>query len=167
MKYGFIGCGNMGGAVARAVCKGAGSGDVLLANRTPAKAQALADELGCACGTNEEVAGICDFIFLGVKPQMMADMLDELTPTLEARAESRPFVLVTMAAGLSMQQIRQMAGGAGSALGTGGMLTKVTAAKRATEAGVDMIITNGAHAEVLYDIVEGKPVGTRFVGRKA
>ena len=37
MKYGFIGCGNMGGAVARAVCKGAGSGDVLLANRTPAK----------------------------------------------------------------------------------------------------------------------------------
>ena len=73
MKYGFIGCGNMGGAVARAVCKGAGAGDVLLANRTPAKAQALAAELGCACGTNEQVAGICDFIFLGVKPQMMDD----------------------------------------------------------------------------------------------
>ena len=107
---GFLGCGNMGGAVARAVCKGAGSGDVLLANRTPAKAQALAGELGCACGTNEQVASICDFIFLGVKPQMMADMLDELAPTLEARAESRPFVLVSMAAGLSMQQIRHMAG---------------------------------------------------------
>ena len=74
------------------------------------RAQALAEELGCACGTNEEVASICDFIFLGVKPQMMADMLDELTPALEARAESRPFVLVTMAAGLSMQQIRMMAG---------------------------------------------------------
>ncbi len=40
----------------------------------------------------------------------MADMLDELAPTLEARAESRPFVLVSMAAGLSMQQIRHMAG---------------------------------------------------------
>ena len=64
-------------------------------------------------------------------------------------------------------EIEMLAGGAGSALGTGGMLTKVTAAKRATEAGVDMIITNGAHAEVLYDIVAGKPVGTRFVGRKA
>ena len=63
--------------------------------------------------------------------------------------------------------IEALAGGVGSSLGTGGMLTKVTAAKRATEAGVDMIITNGAHAEVLYDIVEGKPVGTRFVGRKA
>ena len=110
MKYGFIGCGNMGGAVARAVCNGAGAGDVLLANRTPAKAQALAGELGCACGTNEQVASICDFIFLGVKPQMMADMLDKLAPTLEARAESRPFVLVSMAAGLSMQQIRHMAG---------------------------------------------------------
>ena len=47
-----------------------------------------------------------------------------------------------------------------------GMLTKVIAAKRATAAGVDMIITNGAHAEVLYDIVEGKPVGTRFAGHK-
>ena len=76
----------------------------------PPKAQALAAELGCACGTNEEVASICDFIFLGVKPQMMADMLDELAPVLESRAESRPFVLVTMAAGLSMQQIRMMAG---------------------------------------------------------
>lgn len=110
MKYGFIGCGNMGSAVARAVCKGAGAGDVLLANRTPAKAEKLAGELGCAFGTNEQVAGICDFIFLGVKPQMMADMLDELSATLESRAESRPFVLVTMAAGLSMQQIRMMAG---------------------------------------------------------
>lgn len=59
-----------------------------------------------------------------------------------------------------------MAGGAGSSLGTGGMLTKVVAAKRATRAGVDMIIANGAHAEVLYDILEGKPVGTRFIGKK-
>ena len=63
-------------------------------------------------------------------------------------------------------EIEMLAGGAGSALGTGGMLTKVIAAKRATAAGVDMIITNGAHAEVLYDIVEGKPVGTRFAGHK-
>ena len=61
-------------------------------------------------------------------------------------------------------EIEMLAGGAGSALGTGGMLTKVTAAKRATEAGVDMIITNGAHAEVLYDIVEGKPVAPTVRG---
>ncbi len=63
-------------------------------------------------------------------------------------------------------EIEMLAGGAGSALGTGGMLTKVVAAKRATRAGVDLIIANGAHAEVLYDILEGKPVGTRFIGQK-
>lgn len=62
-------------------------------------------------------------------------------------------------------EIERLAGGAGSSLGTGGMLTKVIAAKRATNAGVDMIITNGAHAEVLYDILEGKPVGTKFIGK--
>ena len=63
-------------------------------------------------------------------------------------------------------EIERLAGGAGSSLGTGGMLTKVIAAKRATNAGVDMIITTGAHAEVLYDILEGKPVGTKFIGKK-
>ena len=80
-------------------------------------------------------------------------VVEEITPEIE---------LLAGGAGSSLGT-----GGAGSSLGTGGMLTKVTAAKRATAAGVDMIITNGAHAEVLYDIVEGKPVGTRFVGRKA
>ena len=43
----------------------------------------------------------------------------------------------------------------------------VTVVKLSTYAGVYMIITIGAHADVLYDIVEGKPIGTRFVGRKA
>ena len=47
MRYGFIGCGNMGGAVARAVCRGVGPENVVLANRTPAKAEALAEALGC------------------------------------------------------------------------------------------------------------------------
>ena len=111
VKFGFIGCGNMGGAVARAVCRGADAKDVLLANRTPEKAAALAAELGCRCGSNAEVAKDCDFIFLAVKPQMMADMLSGIAPVLEARADSRPFVLVSMAAGLSIARVRQMAGG--------------------------------------------------------
>ena len=62
--------------------------------------------------------------------------------------------------------IVELAGGAGTALGTGGMATKISAARRATAAGVDLIIANGAHAEVLYDIMDGKPVGTRFAGKK-
>ena len=63
-------------------------------------------------------------------------------------------------------EIDRLAGGAGSALGTGGMATKISAARRATAAGVDLIIANGSHAEVLYDIMDGKPVGTRFAGKK-
>ena len=108
---GFIGCGNMGGALARAVCRVAAPEDVVLANRTPAKAEALAAELGCRTGTNEDAAG-CDLVFLGVKPQMMAGMLAPLQAVFAARAaKGERFVLCTMAAGLTMAQIRQMAGG--------------------------------------------------------
>ena len=45
---GFLGCGNMGGAIARAVCKATDPQNVYLANRTAAKAEALAAALGCA-----------------------------------------------------------------------------------------------------------------------
>ena len=51
---GFLGCGNMGGAIARAVCKAVDPKKVFLANRTAAKAQALAKELGCKTATNAE-----------------------------------------------------------------------------------------------------------------
>ncbi len=55
-----------------------------------------------------------------------------------------------------------MAGGAGSWRGTGGMATKINAAKIAMESGCDMIITNGKKPEELYEIVQGKSVGTLF-----
>ena len=59
--------------------------------------------------------------------------------------------------------ILAMAGGAGTWRGTGGMATKLSAAQIATGAGCDMVITNGKRPQDLYDIVEGKPVGTRFI----
>ena len=59
-----------------------------------------------------------------------------------------------------------LAGGNGSALGTGGMVTKLRAACIAMEAGIDMVIANGAQPENVYRILEGEPVGTRFIGRK-
>lgn len=65
------------------------------------------------------------------------------------------------------EEIIALGGGKGSSLGTGGMNTKLTAAKMVMEAGTDMIITNGSHPNMLYDIAEGKSVGTLFVGRKA
>lgn len=63
-------------------------------------------------------------------------------------------------------EVEDMAGGAGSKRGTGGMVTKISAAKIATEAGCDMIISNGARPGDIYDIVAGKEVGTRFVAKK-
>ena len=107
MRFGFIGCGNMGGAVARAVCAAVGGENVLLANKTRSKAEHLAAELGCQVGDNWDAAG-CDFVFLGVKPQMMEDMLSEIRAYLVMNED---VVLVSMAAGLTMQRIREMAGG--------------------------------------------------------
>jgi len=63
-------------------------------------------------------------------------------------------------------EIRQGAMGAGTWRGSGGMITKLQAAEICMDAGIDMIITNGAHPEALYDIAEGKRVGTRFYGTK-
>ncbi len=64
------------------------------------------------------------------------------------------------------ESIYSIAGGAGSRRGTGGMITKLKAAEIVNPAGIDMIITNGAHPERIYDIFEGNSVGTLFMGRK-
>ncbi|MCI9027886.1 MAG: glutamate 5-kinase, partial [Lawsonibacter sp.] len=61
-------------------------------------------------------------------------------------------------------EIQALAGGKGSELATGGMETKLRAAKMVTARGCDMVITNGEHPERLYDIAGGKAVGTRFLG---
>ena len=63
-------------------------------------------------------------------------------------------------------EIEGMVGGAGSKLGTGGMQTKLSAARIATAAGVNMVIANGQDPAALYDIVEGKSVGTRFIAKE-
>lgn len=59
--------------------------------------------------------------------------------------------------------VRSLAGGVGSNRGTGGMITKLDAAEIATNSGINMIITNGENIDSLYDILEGKTVGTLFV----
>ena len=106
MKYGFIGTGNMGGALATAVCKAVDPSLVSLTNRTASKAEALAASLGCSATSTLEIASKAEFIFLGVKPQMMKDLCDEIKPILAARNDS--FVLVSMAAGLSIDTIKEM-----------------------------------------------------------
>ena len=102
MKYGFIGCGNMGGALCRALTKT--TKDVIIADPSPA-AQAFAAEVGCAYGTNEQVAQ-CDRIFLAVKPHIVEGALAQLRPIL---AQRKP-LLISMAAGVTISQIENWAG---------------------------------------------------------
>ncbi len=61
--------------------------------------------------------------------------------------------------------IENIAGGAGSSLGTGGMATKINAGKIATENGIDMVIMNGDNPNNLYDLFDDKPVGTLFLAK--
>ena len=62
-------------------------------------------------------------------------------------------------------EIMALAGDAGSALGTGGMKTKLHAAELCRDAGCEMVILNGAEPNLLYDLFEGKEVGTRFFAK--
>ena len=64
-------------------------------------------------------------------------------------------------------EILALAGGTGSDLGSGGMATKLRAAKIVMDAGIDMVISNGDDPERLYALLENKAVGTRFMGKKA
>lgn len=105
--FGFIGTGNMGGALAKAVAKS--TKDILLANKEEEIGIAFAEKLGCDFSSNEEIAKNCKYIFLGVKPQIMAEMLAGIKDTLRNRTDD--FVLISMAAGLSIDTINEMADG--------------------------------------------------------
>ena len=104
---GFVGTGNMGGALARAASTNK-ENSLLLANRTPTKAQALADEIGGSVCDNATALSAADFVFLGVKPQMLRGLAETAAPVLAARESS--FVLVSMAAGSSIELIQSLFG---------------------------------------------------------
>lgn len=105
MTVGFIGTGNMGGALAKAAAK---SGhEIFLSDKSIEKAEALAKELDAKAVSVAEAA-LCDYVFLGVKPQMLKDLLQELAPVLSLR--KTPGVLVSMAAGVSMADIKKWLG---------------------------------------------------------
>jgi len=63
-------------------------------------------------------------------------------------------------------EVERCAGGVGSKRGTGGMVTKLSAAKIATSAGIDMVVSNGNNPEIILDILSGKDIGTVFVAKK-
>lgn len=106
----FIGTGNMGGALARAACRALSPAEVILTNRTAAKADALARELGCVAAlSNEAAVRSAKYIFLGVKPQFYGELAKELTPVLRSCHEAgQDKVLVSMAAGLTLDSLNAM-----------------------------------------------------------
>ena len=106
--FGFIGIGNMGGAIAMAAAKAVDPAEILVSAQHPEKAAAFSAQYGTVPSDNKTIAREAKFVVLGVKPQYMDSVLRELKPILEVRTDC---VLVTMAAGLTMNAISCMVGG--------------------------------------------------------
>ncbi len=101
MIFGFIGTGNMGSALARAVRK---TTDKIVLSDHSSTVEALKSELGTETASNKDVILKSDCVFLGVKPQMMADVL----APLKSEIEKKKPLLITMAAGLTMETIAEL-----------------------------------------------------------
>ena len=120
------------------------------------------DEIGIqtTIGENDSLSAIVARL---VKADLLI-LLSDIDGLYTADPKKDPNAVLIPQVDAITQQILDLAGGAGSALGSGGMATKIRAAQIAMEAGIDMVITNGETPETLYDIFEGKAVGTKFTG---
>lgn len=134
---GFIGTGNMGSALARAAAKSGRAERLLLSNRTPEKAERLAEELGGEAMDNRAVAAQAEVLFLAVKPQFLSGMLDGVRDVLAARRDR--FVVVSMVAGKDLEELNRLLGGApvvrimpNIPVSVGGGVTLLTAADNVT-----------------------------------
>lgn len=104
---GFIGTGKMGGALAKSVIEKIGGENVLLSDNFKEKAMEIAGESGALCVDAERVAKECEFIFLGVKPQVIDKAISEIKDSLKDRKDA---VLVSMAAGVTCERITLLLG---------------------------------------------------------
>lgn len=108
MKIAFIGTGNMGGALARAVRAALPEAELYLSDRSREKAEALAEEIGAEVLDNVTAAERADYLFLGVKPQMLGNLSEEIGEITRARGSS--VTLVSMAAGVPIARINELFG---------------------------------------------------------
>ncbi len=119
--------------------------------------------------TDEIVIGDNDSLAAFVAVSAQADklvLLSDIDGLYTADPRKDPAATLIPRVDALTPDILALAGGAGSALGTGGMATKLHAAQIATEAGVNMVLANGADPNILYDILAGAPVGTLFLGKE-
>ncbi|MFC0905559.1 glutamate 5-kinase [Clostridium sp. MT-14] len=112
-------------------------------------------------GDNDTLSAIVAVLCRAKKLILMSDIdgLYESDPRLNPNAR-----LIQQVSNID-ENIRKLAKGSSSNRGTGGMITKLDAAQIATSHGIDMIITQGQRPENLYSIIEGKHIGTLFVGK--
>ncbi len=120
------------------------------------------DELELKIGENDSLAAIVAKLVDADLLVLLSDIdgLYSADPHRDANAKLIPVVEEID------ERIERIAGGAGTPNGTGGMATKISAARIATEAGIDMVILNGDRPENLYDLFADKPIGTRFIAKK-
>jgi pyrroline-5-carboxylate reductase len=104
--FGFIGCGNMGGALASAAAKSGKK--IALADKNTEKLNESAKLLNATATQNKDIAKNSRFIVLGVKPQMLSAVLDDMAKTLKLREDR--FAVISMAAGVSTDSICEMLG---------------------------------------------------------
>ena len=102
MKVGFIGAGNMGGALAEAAKKAVGNDNVFVSASSVESANRHAGKLGVRAALSDEICKACDFIFLGVKPYLIKKVVTESADILKERSA---FTLVTMAAGVEIADV--------------------------------------------------------------
>ncbi|NLL46871.1 MAG: pyrroline-5-carboxylate reductase [Clostridiales bacterium] len=112
LKAAFIGSGNMGGAFIRAAALAVPPQEIIITDHELKKAQALSGEVGCLCSPdNLEAARRAKFVILCVKPQVLPSVLTPLVPILrEAERSGEPKVLVSIAAGITIERLRSITG---------------------------------------------------------
>ncbi len=116
------------------------------------------DELELEIGENDSLSALVAELSRADLLLILSDIDALYDDDPRSNPDAKPIPLVEKIT----PEIEAVAGGAGTSLGTGGMSTKITAAKIATNAGIDMIIMNGKDPEKLYDLFEDKEIGTLF-----
>ncbi len=116
------------------------------------------DELELEVGENDSLAAIVAEI---AKAELLV-ILSDIDGLYDSDPRTNPDAKLIPVVEQIDEHIVEMAGGAGTSRGTGGMKTKINAAKIANDAGIDMVIMNGEKPGRLYDLFDGKPVGTVF-----
>ena len=115
-----------------------------------------------AVGDNDTLAAI---VAVSVKADLLV-LLSDIDGLYTADPHKDPNAKLISVVEQINDEILALGGDKGSSLGTGGMRTKLRAAQICTDSGCDMVITNGAETQLLYDICDGKRVGTRFISQR-